>query len=440
MKFFEWLRPGIKVKRYIVPGLVGLIIISYGLSNITKDIYKYYLNILLAVFLILAGCVFVYFSVKYTVKSIISVLPKGNFRIFFDNEKLSALMYEKRILVKGPKIVTIGGGTGLSNLLRGLKAFSSNITAIVTVADDGGGSGVLREEMGMLPPGDIRNCILALADTEPLMERLLQYRFTEGSLKGQSFGNLFLAALNGISGNFEQAVQQMGKVLAVTGKVLPVSGNDIRISAELTDGRIIEGESNIGHHERENGCSIKRIFMQNVDVTPLPEVLQSIFEADVIIFAPGSLYTSIIPNIIVPKVSNAIKKSHAIKIYSCNIMTQPNETEEYAISDHIKAIEDHSFKGVIDYCLANDTAIPDYLREKYENQNSYAVKNDRDKVEKMGVELILGDFVSFKDDLLRHDSQKITSTIIELVADNVLVKDRKRVIDYYYVKDRLRKN
>lgn len=440
MKFLEWLRPGIKVKRYIVPGLLGLIIISYGLSNIINDIYKNYLNILLAVFLILAGCVLVYFSVKNTIKSVVSVLPKGNFKIFLDNEKLSALMYEKRILVKGPKIVTIGGGTGLSNLLRGLKAFSSNITAIVTVADDGGSSGVLREEMGMLPPGDIRNCIMALADTEPLMERLLQYRFTEGSLKGQSFGNLFLAALNGISGNFEQAVQQMGKVLAVTGKVLPVSGNDLRISAELIDGTIIEGESNIGHKEREDGCSIKRIFMQNTDVTPLPEVLQSILEADVIIFAPGSLYTSIIPNIIVPKVSSTIKKSHAIKLYSCNIMTQPNETEEYAISDHLKAIEDHSFKGVIDYCLANDTAIPDYLIEKYEIQNSFPVKNDRDKVEKMGVELILGDFVSFKDDLLRHDSQKITSAIIELVADNVLVKDRKRVIDYYYVKDRLRKN
>ena len=249
------------------------------------------------------------------------------------------------LLIKGPKIVAVGGGTGLSTMLRGLKAFTSNITAVVTVADDGGGSGVLRQELGMLPPGDIRNCILALADTEPLMEQLLQYRFRGGKLNGQNFGNLFLAAMDGISSSFVEAVKRMSDVLAVTGRVLPVTLNDVTLCAELEDGSIVCGESQIGNRRQFNRCRIRRVYLEPSDAEPLDDVIDAINQADVIVLGPGSLYTSILPNLLVRGICPAIKRSSAIKIYVCNVMTQPSETEEYNVSDHIRALEEHSCRG-----------------------------------------------------------------------------------------------
>ncbi len=439
MKIKEWLRPGIKVKRFILPGILGIISISYGAAIFLSSLHYWSITqYVLSSFMLFAGVVLLIFSVRYTTKSIVSILPKnGTFQMKLDNDEVTKLMYEKRILVKGPKIVVIGGGTGLSNLLRGIKRYSSNLTAIVTVADDGGGSGVLRQEMGILPPGDIRNCILALANTEPLMHDLLQYRFNEGSLKGQNFGNLFLAALSGISNNFEEAVRKMSSVLAIVGRVLPVSGSAMRINAELVDGKIIEGESNIGEHPRENKSRIKRVFMKDDDVQALPEVLTAIKEADVIVFAPGSVYTSIVPVLIVPEVSETIMKSSAIRIYACNIMTQPNETEGYSVSDHIYAIEDHSFKNIIQFCLVNAASVPNEIKDKYMIYNSEPVIIDKERIPD-SVNVIEGDYVSFSNELVRHDTEKLTMSIIELVVDKKLVSDKKRAIDYYYVKERMK--
>lgn len=319
----------------------------------------------------------------------------------------------------GPKIVAIGGGTGLSTMLRGLKTFSSNITAVVTVADDGGGSGVLRQELGMLPPGDIRNCILALADTEPLMEQLLQYRFKEGKLKGQSFGNLFLAAMDGISSSFEEAVRRMSDVLAVTGRVLPVTLNDVTLCAELEDGSIVCGESQIGKHSNFNKCRIKRVYMEPADAEPLNEVIDAIEQADAIVLGPGSLYTSIIPNLLVRGVCPAIKKSSALKVYVCNVMTQPSETEEYSVSDHIRALEDHSCSGIIDVCIVNNSVIPDELREKYHNDGADQVRIDRERIEEAGIMLIEGDYASLKNNLVRHDPQKLAEAVIKAALENI---------------------
>jgi uncharacterized cofD-like protein len=319
----------------------------------------------------------------------------------------------------GPKIVAIGGGTGLSTMLRGLKTFSSNITAVVTVADDGGGSGVLRQELGMLPPGDIRNCILALADTEPLMEQLLQYRFKEGKLKGQSFGNLFLAAMDGISSSFEEAVRRMSDVLAVTGRVLPVTLNDVTLCAELEDGSIVCGESQIGKHSNFNKCRIKRVYMEPADAEPLNEVIDAIEQADAIVLGPGSLYTSIIPNLLVRGICPAIKKSSALKVYVCNVMTQPSETEEYSVSDHIRALEDHSCSGIIDVCIVNNSVIPDELREKYHNDGADQVRIDRERIEEAGIMLIEGDYASLKNNLVRHDPQKLAEAVIKAALENI---------------------
>lgn len=344
---------------------------------------------------------------------------------------------DKDLPVRGPRIVAIGGGTGLSTMLRGLKAFSPNITAVVTVADDGGGSGVLRQELGMLPPGDIRNCILALADTEPLMEQLLQYRFKEGKLKGQSFGNLFLAAMDGISSSFEEAVRRMSDVLAVTGRVLPVSLEDVTLCAELEDGCIVNGESRIGRHGSFNKCRIKRVYLEPSGAEPLDDVLDAINQADVIVLGPGSLYTSIIPNLLVRGISPAIKRSKALKLYVCNVMTQPSETEGYSVSDHIRALEEHSYTGIVDMCIVNNSSIPDELREKYHNDGADQVGIDRERILAAGIPLIEGDYASLKNNLVRHDPKKLAEAVIEAVAENVLACDRSRSQDYSYIKDRL---
>lgn len=358
-------------------------------------------------------------------------------KVSLDSKKLSEFLYDKRILIKGPKIVAIGGGTGLSTMLRGLKAFSSNITAVVTVADDGGGSGMLRQELGMLPPGDIRNCILALADMEPILEQLLQYRFQDGSLKGQSFGNLFLAAMDGISSNFEEAVRRVSDVLAVTGRVLPVTLDDITLNAELDDGGIICGESMIGRHSDFHKGRIKRVYLEPSHAEPLKDVLDAISEADIIALGPGSLYTSIIPNLLVKGVCGAIKNSKALKAYVCNVMTQPSETEGYSAYDHIKALEEHSYVGMVECCIVNNSSIPDRILKKYLNDGAEQVRIDRDKILNAGIKLIEGNYASLKNDLVRHDPQKLARAVIEYAAENVLARDSKRAVDYYYVRHML---
>ncbi len=437
MRIWDWFRPGIRIKRWLALGIVGVACISLGLSFMLREIYLSFIERVLSMFLMISGVVFIVLSIKYVVKTIFNAITGSGFKISLDADRLSNLLFEKRILIKGPKIVTIGGGTGLSTMLRGLKKYSSNITAIVTVADDGGGSGVLRQDLGMLPPGDIRNCILALADTEPIMQQLLQYRFSDGLLKGQSFGNLFLAAMDGISTSFEEAVRKMSDVLAVTGKVLPVTLDDVRLCCELEDGHIICGESKIGHHNEVHPGKIKRVFLEPEGAKPLQEVLDAIEEADIIVLGPGSLYTSVIPNLLVQGVAEAVKKSKGIKVYAANVMTQPGETEGYSVFDHVSAIERHSYKGIIDYCVVNTADIPEDLRKRYLEDGADTVKVDYDLLYKEGINIIGGEFVSIKNDLVRHDPQKLAEAVIELVAEIVLAKDKKRTIDYYYVKERL---
>ena len=249
---------------------------------------------------------------------------------------------KKKKEINKAKVVVIGGGTGQSIFLRGLKKITPNITAIVTVADDGGGSGVLRSDLGMLPPGDIRNCLLALANTEPTMQEVMQYRFEEGGLKGQSFGNLFLAAMNGLYGNFETAVYKLSEIFNITGRVLPVTLESIDLIAKLKNGNIIKGESKIPKEVRKQKSKIEEVYLEPKDAKPLSEVINSIYEADYVIMGPGSLYTSIMPNLLVEGVVEAIKGTKAVKIYIPNVMTQPGETDGYDVLEHVKAINKHT--------------------------------------------------------------------------------------------------
>jgi uncharacterized cofD-like protein len=348
-------------------------------------------------------------------------------------------MHEKGIIPGGPKIVAVGGGTGLSVLLRGLKKYTSDITAIVTVSDDGGGSGLLREDMGILPPGDIRNCIVALANTEPIMEQLMQYRFKDGALRGQSFGNLFIAAMNDICGSFDAAVREVSSVLAVTGKVLPVTLDNIDLYAELEDGTVIKGESQIPIKQQASNKRIRKVFLKPGNCKPLPEALKAIQDADVIILGPGSLYTSIIPNILVKNLAKAISSSNALKIYVSNIMTQQGETVGYSLSEHIKAINEHGNKLMLDYAIANTGEIPQALLEKYKTEDASPVLIDYDIIANMGIKVLGGDFVKIENGYLRHNFNELAKQIIKLVNEEKLQKDKKRILDYYHINDILKK-
>lgn len=318
---------------------------------------------------------------------------------------------------KNPKIVVVGGGTGLSILLKGLKKFTSNITAIVTVADDGGGSGVLREDLGMLPPGDIRACMLALANTEPTMEKLFQYRFEDGMLKGQSFGNIFIAAMNGVYGNFETAIKEASNVLAITGKVYPMTLENVIISAELHNGKIIKGESHISKGSTAEKSKIKRVSIEPDIINPLPEALEAIREADFIVLGPGSLYTSVIPNLLVGDIINEICKAKAPKAYIVNVMTEPGETDGYSIIDHVDAILKHSRGDILDYVIANTEEIPKNILQRYERDGSVPVtikEDDERKLAGKGITLIGNSLVYIEKDYIKHNNIKLSELLIHL--------------------------
>ena len=315
---------------------------------------------------------------------------------------------------RGPKITAIGGGTGLSTMLRGLKKYTKNLTAVVTVADDGGGSGVLRRDIGMPPPGDIRHCMESLANVEPIMERLLTYRFQEGSLAGQSFGNLILAALNGVTGSFEEAVAQMSQVLAITGRILPVTSADVQLEAVFENGARVVGESKISSFKKEQDCRIAHVALLPERPAALPAALQAIREADLILMGPGSLYTSIIPNLLVEGVVEAICRSEALKIYVCNIMTQEGETEGYTAADHVDALLSHGAPGLVDLCLANSAPVRPGLVEKYREEDAAPILVDRERIRAMGLELEEYPVASEGGDYARHDPDRLAAAVLDV--------------------------
>ncbi len=327
-------------------------------------------------------------------------------------------MTQQPSLNRKPRIVVIGGGTGLSVMLRGLKQKPLDITAIVTVADDGGSSGILREELQIPPPGDIRNVLTALADTEPLLAEVLKYRFNNGTgLAGHSLGNLILAAMTDITGDFVTGITELSRIFAVRGRVLPAANQAIVLKAEMEDGSIVIGESTIP----KSGLAIRKVFLEPADVEALPEAVQALQEADAILIGPGSLYTSILPNLIVPKLAEAIIQSEAVKLFVCNVMTQPGETDNYSVSDHLAAIHAHIGHHLFDYVIVNDGEIPPQVQSLYAEQGSTAVHLDLEEVTRRGYKVIADTLVLFRT-YLRHDAAKLSDHIYHLVEDWMLRK------------------
>ena len=351
------------------------------------------------------GAALMLVATKFVIRSVITVLLPDN------SERLVDIIYEKRRLGKGPTVTVVGGGHGLSVLLRGIKSATSNVTAVVTVADDGGSSGRLREELGIIPPGDLRNCLVALADTEPLMEKLFQYRFRgKSELAGHSFGNLFIAAMNEVTGDVEKALQESSKVLAVKGQVLPASKEHVRLDAIMEDGTVVEGESHIP--EVQKRIHRVRLFPENPQ--PVQSALAALTAADAIILGPGSLYTSIMPNLLVSGVAEALRKSKAVKIYICNVMTQPGETDGYTASMHAKAIIDHGGKGVIDYMLVNSHPISSEMQTYYAEKGAYPVEVDEEAINALGIGFVKADIIN-ESDVIRHDPDKLCRSVMKMV-------------------------
>jgi uncharacterized cofD-like protein len=420
-QWFKWLAPGLFVKRWMLISAGGVLLVSLGLAiwvkltpvfflmqlaaDILEAITRLVPNYISGPIVLLTGILLILWGQTRTFGSITEVLMTDR-----DEELVDVLLAARR-LNRGPRIVTIGGGTGLSTLLRGLKRSSANITAIVTVADDGGSSGRLRREIGVLPPGDIRNCIAALADEEKLLTELFQYRFKAGDgLVGHSFGNLFLTVLSDITGDFEQAITASSKVLAVRGQVLPATLSDVRLWAELEDGRRIEGESSI----TEAQGKIVRIGCTPANPPALPRALEALCKADYIVIGPGSLYTSVIPNLLAPEIAEAIAQRQVPCVYVCNIMTQPGETDAYSVGDHIRAIDTACGKRLFDAVLVQKQPPSAKALIRYAEEHSHPVALDRDVVMQLGRKIIRANVMHEDEEtgLVRHDSERLAKVLL----------------------------
>jgi len=404
MRKLKWLYPGMFIKRWIFLSTLGIILVAMGFAMVISE--RTPRNKTFAAIIVLSGALIVITGMSRIIKSFVTVVMPEK------TDELVDRIYQKRILEKGPRIVAIGGGTGLSTLLHGLKEYTSNITAIVTVADDGGSSGRLREEFNVLPPGDIRNCLVALADAGPLMEELFQFRFNDGTnLRGHNFGNLFITAMSKVTGDFEQAVKASSKVLAIRGSVVPATLTKVVLKALHDDGTETVGESKIP----EKKSPIKRMYVKPSDSRPTVEALEAIKRAHIVVLGPGSLYTSVMPNLLINGMYEAIKKSRATKVYVCNVMTQAGETDGYRVSDHIRAILEHTGPGIMNYCIANMGKVPVRILGKYREESATPVLVDEEKVKQLGCVVVEADIINVKN-VVRHDSQKLAKIIMDLLS------------------------
>jgi uncharacterized cofD-like protein len=411
------------IKRWLGLMIIGVAIMTFGLAYILREAYVsgftfpgfvYYLTLQFipryvrgVMFMLSAGGLILYSILKLNHSIVSAVMPARN-----GSESIVNMIYNQRALRRGPKIVAIGGGTGLSTLLRGIKEHTTNLTAIVTVADDGGSSGVLRRELGILPPGDVRNCIAALADAEPLVTSLFQYRFSDGSgLAGHSFGNLFIVAMSGVVGNFEEAIRQTSRVLAVRGQIIPSTLANVTLCARTVDAGTIQGESSISDSKTKG--RIKEVFLLPKDPPAHPEAVRAILDADMIILGPGSLYTSVLPNLLVTGIRRAFAASPALKLYVCNVATQPGETDGLGVSDHVAAIEEHIGGHLIQGVVVNDNiagTLPNADRSQ---------PVQLDSLPENGIRLIKADVVS-ESNRYHHDSKKLAQILLRIFYDRNL--------------------
>ena len=443
MRWITWLYPGINVKRWLFLFTIGVLLCAFGLAFLfnfqimgaleelvfqltytTTGKYSNVLVVLVGGLFVLFGLGFMIYGTRKTIKSVVTaVMPE-------QSGSLMEKVFVQRKLTHGPAITVVGGGTGLSTLLRGMKYITNNCTAVVTSADDGGSSGRLRKELGVIPPGDLRNCLTALADREPLMERLMQYRFKGDSpLAGHCFGNLFIAAMAEAEGGMEEGLNATSQILKVRGRVIPSTLEDIQLQAEMSDGTIVSGESKIPEARKR----IKKMLMKPANASASKGAVDAILKSDVLIFGPGSLYTSVIPNLLVEEIREAILKSDAVKIYVCNVMTQPGETDGYGAFEHVRALIDHMGHQFLDYVIVNDQKITTEQLKQYYAEGSMPVTPDVEKIRKLGITVVPASLIS-KDDLVRHEPRKLARALIMLIYRLRLFGKGVQFFDYIFMR------
>ena len=423
----RWLYPGMHLKRWLLVLFAGIAILGLGAAIFLRDLYRTTAADEILIVYWLTGA-WLEPQVRAALVAALGILLTGIGMwglmrsvvspFIGRNDSVMEVLYTKRYLARGPRIVAIGGGTGLSTLLRGLKGYSANITAVVAVADDGGSSGKLRQQLGIVPPGDIRNCIAALADAEPLMTQLMQYRFPAGSgLDNHAFGNLFIAAMTAVTGDFEEAVRESNRVLAVRGQVLPATSVPLNLSAQLASGRHLYGQVEIATAEEP----IERVFIEPADVRANGEALERILEAEMVVLGPGSLFSSVLPNLLIPDVRDALAAASGMKVYVCNVATQPGETEALTASQHLRALFAHVGEDLIDYVIINRNndarKPPGWL--------AHPVEVDVRRLEELPVVIVEEDVID-PANAHRHDPAKLAAALMRLLQEDRIVRPRQR--------------
>lgn len=436
--FMQWFKSSNKMKRWMLLILVGIIFVCYGLSKILvmKEISFKEVTGVITVFVI--GFVSIVLGLIFLNKRTLEVLIESTDERMEnkDNVNLKSLIFNKTVYDKGPNIVVIGGGTGLNTVLSGLKNYTNNLTAIVTISDYGESASNSRKELQMLPLGDVKDSIVSLSEKEEQIEKLLNYEFKSGRLNGLNFSDIYFLAMKEINGNFEDSIIKSNEVLNMIGKVIPVTLDEMKIMAELANGYVVEERARIPEIVSEKVTKINRILISPSNCKPAPGVVEAIKNADCIVIGPGSLYTNVIPNLLINGVTKAIKESTAIKVYISNIMTEPGQTDNYSVSDHLNAIIDHCGNGIVDYCIY-DTGeiIPEFIK-RYNLEGQDLVEQDIQKVK--GIKFLQRDLSMIKDERIRHDPSLVASSIIELICDDLKYQDKQNEPQYLMLNTKLR--
>ena len=436
--FMQWFKSSSKMKRWMFLILVGIILACYGLAKILVMKEMSFVEVGEVVLIFVTGFIAIVLGLIFLNKRTLEVLIEASDERMENNKNVNvnSLIFNKTVYDRGPNIVVIGGGTGLDTVLTGLKNYTNNLTAIVTVSDYGETATNSRRELQMLPLDDIKNSIISLSAKEGQINKLFNYEFKSGKLQGLNFSDIYFSAMKAINGNFEDSILKSNEVLNMIGRVIPVTLDEIKIVAELANGYIVEERSRIPEVVQDKITKINRITINPSNCKPAPGVVEAIKEADCIVIGPGSLYTNVIPNLLVNGVAKAIKESTAIKVYISNIMTEPGQTDNYSISDHINAIIEHCGTGIIDYCIY-DTGeiIPEFIK-KYNLEGQDLVEQDIDKVK--GIKFLQRNLSMIKDDLIRHDPSLVASSIIELICDDLKYQDKQNDPQYLMLNNKLR--
>ena len=435
--FLDWFKNRTKIKRWLSLILLGIVLLCYGVSEVIVleelgvfEVAKIVISFVLGFVFVITGFIF---SQKRILEIFIEASTNDNIKNM-NAIDVQGLIFNRKVYDLGPKIVVIGGGSGMSSVLKGLKNYTSNITAIAPVTDDSELSEYYRKELDILPPVDIRNSLIALSKEDIVLDKLLNYRFSNGRLKDTNFGDVYIAAMKDIYGGLPEGLENSNKTLNIIGKVIPVTYDEVTICAELWNGMVAESELEIQNTLINNVTEVRRVFLKPSTCRVVPTAIKAIEEADIIVIGPGSLYTNIIPNLLMRDVSKAIKNSKAISIYVSNIMTEPGQTDSYSLYDYIQKLQDHAGTEIIDYCICDTGEIVPEFIKKYNQQGADVIEKDIEKLKAKRIQVIQEDLSTVQGEFIRHDADKLARSIIKIILEDLNFKNKHSGVQYLLLK------